>query len=95
MKCEVERPCPGMTALNIDGTVKFARHVHIPGFDDQEFSLFCLTGRTYLKDGKTRIDQHILQYCPFCGRRLSEIIDNYAPPLLQETKSTKPKLNLL
>lgn len=73
-----------------DGIINFVQDIRLPGFSDHPFVGMIIRGRTFMIGGETKIDSHILNYCPGCGKRFSDFIDGYAPPLVVEKFKKKP-----
>ncbi len=90
-QCEASKPCITLTALMTDGIVNYCGEINLPGFPDP-FVGIVIKGRTFMVNGAPVIDSHILNYCPGCGAKFMDFIDQYAPPLVQEKYVNKPKL---
>ena len=84
-KCNPQRSCNVMTALMMESITKFATDIKLER--EYPYTGIIIQGKTFLReDGHKVVDSHIIFFCPGCGTRLSTIIDNYAPPLVEEAQ---------
>jgi hypothetical protein len=92
MPCRIGRPCPGLAAVMSEHSIKFTQNVQFEA-DGPIYNAMFMHGLKFKdKDGRERLDSHILYYCPCCGVRFSSIIEDYAPPLIEDQKPAKSNL---